>query len=401
METPKSLALSPLDHQTLDSLNAMPVHWVADEAALYNLIDEIDASEQVALDTEFIRRNTYEPILALVQVNTGRAIYLVDAPKLHLHDFWQALAELPQMIWYACGEDLGIFYACSDCPPLTNVIDVQISLAYLTGNTQTGYSRAVSEVLGVALAKSESQSDWLARPLSAEQEGYACDDVRYLLALCTAVHGALADKELLAYALEDSQNYAKELHATYHTPDERQYLNHLSPTFGRQQVAVLQALTAWREHLARSTNQPNSFIISKQALREIVETLPTNQKQLSYTSLNRSALRLYGTKIVDIIKDTKAAPVATYPAMPRFLDSDSEKQLKKALKSAIKDYSVATDIPAVLVFKNRWLDELITAAAVEDMTLIKSYALCGYRRRWVVECLLPLIQAVLKKAPMA
>ena len=36
----------------------LPVYWVNNEATLYQLIDKIDNSQIVALDTEFIRRST-------------------------------------------------------------------------------------------------------------------------------------------------------------------------------------------------------------------------------------------------------------------------------------------------------------------------------------------------------
>lgn len=78
----------------------------------YQLDEVIHALEhcgRVALDTEFIKRDTYYPRLALVQLNTGDHIYLVDAPQLQLDELWQALSEVDVAIWHACGEDLGIF----------------------------------------------------------------------------------------------------------------------------------------------------------------------------------------------------------------------------------------------------------------------------------------------------
>ncbi|HQV16165.1 MAG TPA: hypothetical protein PK620_14700, partial [Denitromonas sp.] len=41
-----------------------------------------------------------------------------------------------------------------------------------------GYQKLVQAVTGVALAKGETRSDWLRRPLSASQLEYAADDVR-------------------------------------------------------------------------------------------------------------------------------------------------------------------------------------------------------------------------------
>lgn len=273
--------------------DGLPTIWVQNDDDLYALIDEIDASDVVALDTEFIKRTTYYPILALIQINTGNAIYLIDAPKLDLTEFWQALAEVPIMVWYACGEDLGIFYLLAKCPPLTNIFDVQIGVAYLSGKLQAGYSQALNEMLGIEIDKGESQSNWLARPLSYEQETYAANDVRYLLKLYEVVRTELAARGILNCVLEDSNHYARELHTIQNQPDEMLYLDLLAPIYNRRQLGVLQQLTIWREALARATNEPRSFIISKQALREIVQDMPDSIKLLARTTINRAVLRRY------------------------------------------------------------------------------------------------------------
>lgn len=393
--------MTPINNPTCDTklsakqlytLQKLPVHWVDSVTTLYQLIDEIDTLERVALDTEFIKRDTYFPILALVQVNTGEAIYLVDAKKLDLTDFWQALIEIPQMIWYACGEDLGIFYWLSHCPPLSNIFDVQIGVAYLTGNLQMGYSRAVSEVLGVTLAKTESQSDWLIRPLTKAQESYASDDVRYLLVLHDSVCAALQVRDLLVAAVEDSDTYAKELYELATFSDEERYLSYISATFNHKQITVLQALVAWREALARTTNQPTSFVISKQALREIIETLPNNKKTLAHTTINRATLRLYGNEILQIIQSSQALPIQERPVMPLTVPLDLEKAVKECLQELAEQESKRTSIPAKLLFKGRWLDELFYVAIKQDDMHLHTKALLGYRHAWLSKTVLPALR---------
>lgn len=382
-----SSPLTPIKKNTLDEL---PIIWVKTDDELYQLIEEIDGLDRVALDTEFIKRTTYFPILALVQVNTGKAIYLVDAPRLDLTDFWQALAELPEMIWYACGEDLGIFYLLADCPVLTNIVDVQLAVAYLTGELQIGYARAIDECLGVSLVKSESQSDWLMRPLTHEQECYAADDVRYLLALWDNLKVQLDNKNLTAFVLEDSRMYAQELYDTHKTEDDLLYQDFLAPMYSHEQITVLQAIIAWREKVARASNQPRTFIIGKQPLREIIETLPTTFKDLSRTTLNRASLRLYGDEILTLIKSAKALPVSERPPMPRPTYLSKDKPFKNELKALIAEYSQTTGIPENLLLKNRWMDELFWVVAGNGT--ITSHALQGYRRAWIDEKVLPLFQ---------
>ncbi|MGO1966782.1 MAG: ribonuclease D, partial [Moraxellaceae bacterium] len=117
----------------LDIAESASITWVREQGALAEVIDALATCGRVALDTEFIKRDTYYPRLALVQINTGDSIYLLDAPQLQLDELWQALIEVDVAIWHACGEDLGIFYLLSGCPPLTNIFDTQIALSYLTG----------------------------------------------------------------------------------------------------------------------------------------------------------------------------------------------------------------------------------------------------------------------------
>lgn len=377
-----------IDHQALHSL---PTLWVRTEDELYQLIDEIDDVDIVALDTEFIKRTTYYPILALVQVNTGRAIYLVDAPKLDLTEFWQALIEVPTMVWYACGEDLGIFYLLAKNAPLTNIFDVQIGVAYLTAKLQAGYSQSVFEILGIELDKGESQSDWLARPLSPEQENYAANDVRYLLALYQAVKHKLEHNQVLDYVIEDSNLYAQELHDTANIHDDMLYLDFCAPEYDRLQIGVLRELVAWREALARATNEPRTFIINKQALREIIETLPDNIKLLARTTINRGSLRKYGDEIVRIIRAVKAKSKEQLPPLPPPTYRSKEKAFKKPLDKAISTHSQAINVPDNLLLRGRWINELLLMVAYDLPTQTLPKGLQGYRRTWVIDVLLPLL----------
>lgn len=372
--------------------DGLPTIWVQNDDDLYALIDEIDASDVVALDTEFIKRTTYYPILALIQINTGNAIYLIDAPKLDLTEFWQALAEVPTMVWYACGEDLGIFYLLAKCPPLTNIFDVQIGVAYLSGKLQAGYSQALNEMLGIEIDKGESQSNWLARPLSYEQETYAANDVRYLLKLYEVIRTELAARGILNCVLEDSNHYARELHTIQNQPDEMLYLDLLAPIYNRRQLGVLQQLTIWREALARATNEPRSFIISKQALREIVQDMPDSIKLLARTTINRAVLRRYGNEIVRIICQVKNMPDGNLPALPPPTYHSKSKPFKNDLNDIINAYSQSHYIPPNLLLKNRWMNDLLVLVAYDGLIEELPLELLGYRKSLVTNNILPALR---------
>ncbi len=52
-----------------------------------------------------------------------------------------------------------------------------------------GFASMVEEYSGVTLDKSESRTDWLARPLTERQCEYAAADVWYLLPITALSHG--------------------------------------------------------------------------------------------------------------------------------------------------------------------------------------------------------------------
>lgn len=378
----------------LEASSELPVYWVSDFDALEACLDDLETRDRVALDTEFIKRSTYFPILALVQINTGECIYLIDAPKLDLTEFWVVLEEMPMMIWHACGEDLGIFYLLSESPALTNVFDTQIALSYLTGQLQMGYQQALSQELDIHVEKGESQSDWLARPLTHEQECYAIDDVRYLLNLYDILHQQLTKQNLLDKVIEDCQLYTKELYDAANIEDDATYLAMADFRYTDEQLAVLQAVSSWREALARATNQPKTFILKKQAVRDVVVEFPKSIKQLTQkTTMHRSMIHLYGEELIDIINKARNLPAEEQPAriFPPYRSKD--KTVSKAVQQAVKDYEAETGVPANVLMRKKWLSQLYEIIAfdlpIEDIP----EGLKGWRNPWMMQTLIPLLES--------
>ncbi len=377
----------------LDSADAAAVTWIREQYQLDEVIDALAGCGRVALDTEFIKRDTYYPILALVQLNTGDHIYLIDAPKLQLDALWQALIKVDVAIWHACGEDLGIFYLLSGCPPLTNIFDTQIALSYLTGQLQMGYQQALDDQLDMQIDKEQSQSDWLRRPLSDEQEQYAIDDVRFLPALYLSLEYELKSQELYDYVWADCQLYATELYATQQVEDEAMYLTMADYRYNSQQMAILQAVATWREALARATNQPRTFVIKKQAVREIITENPSTMRDLAHkTTIHRSTLRLYGDELLKIITDAKALSAAEHPELLPAPYRSKNKVLSKAVQQAIVERAEKIGVPESVLMRKKWLSQLYEVIAYDKELTELPLGLQGWRNEWVTQTLIPVIK---------
>lgn len=377
----------------LDSADEAAVTWVREQNGLAEVIDALATCGRVALDTEFIKRDTYYPRLALIQLNTGNHIYLLDAPQLQLTELWQALAKVDVAIWHACGEDLGIFYLLSGCPPLTNIFDTQIALSYLTGQLQMGYQQALDDQLDMHIDKEQSQSDWLQRPLSDEQEQYAIDDVRFLPALYLSLEYALKKQGLYDYVWADCQLYASDLYDAQHVEDSAMYLTMADYRYTSQQMAILQAVATWREELARSTNQPRTFVIKKQAVREIITERPSNMRELAHkTTMHRSMLRLYGEELLKVINQAKNLHPAEFPdcLLPPYRSKN--KVLSKAVQQAIDEHARTIGVPASVLMRKKWLGQLYEVIAFDKDLSELPEGLKGWRNDWVMNTLIPVIK---------
>ena len=393
-ETSSSIANEPDIDALLDIADELPVTWIKEQYQLDEVIDALESCGRVALDTEFIKRDTYYPRLALVQLNTGDHIYLVDAPQLQLGALWQALSDVDVAIWHACGEDLSIFYLLSDCPPLTNIFDTQIALSYLTGQLQMGYQQALDDQLDMHIDKEHSQSDWLQRPLSEEQEQYAIDDVRFLPALYLSIEYELKSRGLYDYVWEDCQLYAYELYQAQNVKDENMYLTMADYRYTSEQMAILQAVAAWREALARATNQPRTFVIKKQAVREIITEKPSNMRELAHkTTMHRSMLRLYGEELITVINKAKSLSPVEYPPclLPPYRSKN--KVLSKAVEGAIAEYAKQITVPENVLMRKKWLGQLYEVIAFDQDLSALPQGLKGWRYEWVTQTLIPVIEA--------
>lgn len=391
---PTALDVDTLDIDALlDIADDVAITWVREQSQLDEVIDALATCGRVALDTEFIKRDTYYPRLALVQLNTGDHVYLLDAPQLQLAELWEALRKVDVAIWHACGEDLGIFYLLSGCPPLTNIFDTQIALSYLTGQLQMGYQQALADQLDMHIDKEHSQSDWLQRPLTDEQEQYAIDDVRYLPALYLSIEHALKSQGLYEYVWADCQLYASDLYDAQHVEDDAMYLTMTDYRYTSQQMAILKGVATWREELARATNQPRTFIIKKQAVREIVTEKPNSMRELSHkTTMHRSMLRLYGEELLKVIREAKSLPFTEHPdcLVPPYRSKN--KVLSKAVQQAIDEHARETGVPASVLMRKKWLGQLYEVVALDKDVSQLPQGLKGWRNDWVIQTLIPVIE---------
>ncbi|HVE01798.1 MAG TPA: ribonuclease D [Sphingomicrobium sp.] len=247
---------------------------------LKTLVDRLSKHPFIAVDTEFMRENTYWPDLCLIQVASIDEAAAVD-PKADLDlkpllDLFVENAEVLK-VFHAGGQDLEIIHNLTGKVPIP-LFDTQIAAMALGHGEQIGYSNLIESLLGHSLDKGARFTDWSRRPLDKRQIDYAIADVTHLATIFPRMveklkrtgRGAWLDEEM--ERLADPSSFAFEPDAAW----KRLKLPSRNPAV----LGRLKALAGWRETEARTKNLPRGRIVKDDTLNEIVLHPPKNQDDL-------------------------------------------------------------------------------------------------------------------------
>jgi ribonuclease D len=258
-----------------------------------NLITETDAlaafcAEQtgadfIAVDTEFLRDQTYWPKLCLVQIAGPTSIAAIDplAPDIDLAPLY-ALMQDPDLlkVFHAGRQDLEIFFHATGKVPAP-IFDTQVAAMVCGFGESASYESLVNKLAKASVDKSSRFTDWAYRPLTERQLLYALDDVIHL----RTVYGKLCEqleKTGREDWLEGDMAILSEAGTYRLDPTDswrRLKLRNPKP----RTLAALQALAAWREMEAQKRDMPRGRILRDEALIELASHLPTTTAQLART----------------------------------------------------------------------------------------------------------------------
>jgi ribonuclease D len=140
----------------------------ADSRALDMLCARVRSAHRVAIDTEFHAERSYAPRLMVVQLAFDDGAAIVDPLAVRdLAPLLEALATAT-VVGHALASDLKIFADRFGIVP-PNVFDTQVAAAFLGYGMQISLADLVRALQHVRLAKSQTVSDWSARPFSERQ----------------------------------------------------------------------------------------------------------------------------------------------------------------------------------------------------------------------------------------
>jgi ribonuclease D len=366
---------------------AIDIHWIRDNASLAQHCANWRDLPFVAVDTEFMRVDTFYPIAGLLQVSEGERAYLIDPLLI---DDWAPFAGLlhdPAVVkvLHACSEDLEVFLRLTGSLPVA-LFDTQLAAAYLNLGFSMGYSRLVQAVLNIELPKGETRSDWLQRPLTETQVSYAAEDVLHLAEVYNLLQQQLpAEKN--AWVLEDGAELVANLGREV-APQDAYREAKLAWKLSRAQLTVLRELCAWRERQARARNQPRNRIIREHSLWPLARTQPDNLVSLArIEDMHPKTVRQDGEFLLQLIKDAAATPSADWPeALPEPLPLEAAGLLKK-LRAIGQREGERLNIAPELMLRKKTLEALLKTGYPNGPYQLPD-SLRGWRRELMGQVLL-------------
>jgi ribonuclease D len=244
------------------------------------LVERLSKHPFIAVDTEFMRENTYWPDLCLIQVASSEEAAAID-PKADIDlkpllDLFVNNEDVLK-IFHAGGQDLEIIHNLTGKVPYP-LFDTQVAAMALGHGEQIGYSNLIESLLGHSLDKGARFTDWGRRPLDRRQIDYAIADVTHLATVFPKMVDKLRKTGRGGWLDEEMERLADPSSFAFAPEDAWKRLK--LPSRNAAVLGRLKAIAAWRETEARSKNLPRGRIIKDDTLNEIVLHPPKTQEDL-------------------------------------------------------------------------------------------------------------------------
>ncbi|ASJ99025.1 ribonuclease D [Citrobacter freundii] len=338
----------------------MNYQMITTDDALATLCEAVREFPAIALDTEFVRTRTYYPQLGLIQLFDGKHVALIDPQGI---TDWSPLRDILRdtaitKFLHAGSEDLEVFLNTFGELPQP-LIDTQILAAFCGRPLSWGFAAMVEEFTGVALDKSESRTDWLARPLTERQCEYAAADVWYLLPITTKLMVETEASGWLPAALDECRLMQQRRQEVLAPEDAWRDITNAWQLRTRQ-LACLQLLADWRLRKARERDLAVNFVVREEHLWSVARYMPGSLGELDSLGLSGSEIRFHGKTLISLVEKAQALPEESLPQpLLNLMDMPGYRKAFKAIKTLVAEVSAEHNLSVELLASRRQINQLL------------------------------------------
>lgn len=343
---------------------------VESAGALAKVLEELAEQPVFALDTEFHRERTYFPKLALVQLAWGDRVVLLDPLRVDLRPLGAVLAGQALVVIHAAAQDLEVLeVACGGVP--SRIFDTQLAAGF-AGLGLPSLSELHERELGTPLPKGDRLTDWLARPLTAEQLAYAASDVADLLALQRQLTDRLVERGRLDWVMDECEQLRARVRGLRDPEEAWTRIREVRQLRGRA-LAVGKEVAAWRERRAAAVDLPTRHVLPDLAVAGVAQRAPATEAELrKIRAVEERFLR--GAAAEQLLEAVRRGVAAPPPPVQKASRSDVPRELRAAvglLTAWVAQRARDLGIDASLLATRADLEDLLRGA--EDARLARGW----------------------------
>lgn len=321
---------------------------ITSQQELDALCERVRAAGRVGLDTEFHNERSYTARLMVIQLAFEDGCAIVDPLALgDVAPLARALCETT-VVGHALNSDLKIFADKFDVVP-SDVFDCQVAAAFLGYGMAISLADLVRDQCGVRLKKSQTVSDWSARPFSEKQLEYLVDDVAHLLDMQDKLSQSLREKGRYEWAMEECKLLADV--ERYRSEERRMYSRIPGANrMNRRELGVLAQLVKLRDRLARERDLPLKYVMPDDVVGGLATLRPRSLEDLAQLRrLDPGTRRALGPLILEAVKRGEAIDEADLPSKFARPLGNARETLVSLMSVVVGEIAQEHELPASLL----------------------------------------------------
>jgi len=359
---------------------------VASYDALPALCERVAKAARVGVDTEFHAERTYAPRLMVVQLAFEDGSVVVDPIAIPDLDALSLALGETTVVGHALSSDLKIFADRFGRVP-SKVFDCQVAASFLGYGMQVSLADLVRDVCKVRLAKSQTVSDWSARPFTPKQIDYLVDDVDYLFAMQDDLTARLEAAGRLGWALAESAQLGE---MDRYRSDERRGLLRISGSnrMNRRELGVLSQLLVLRDRIARDRDIPPKYVMPDDVMAGLATLRPKHVEDLAQLRrLDAGMRRNLGDAILAAVARGEAIPDDELPEKAARPLGNARETLVALLGVAAGEIARENDLPQSLVVPRAALERVAREIPNTREAFERTLGIEGWRLELIGEAL--------------
>jgi ribonuclease D len=344
--------------------------WVDQEDSFKAMIEDLQQRPIIAVDTESNSLYAYQEQVCLIQFSTVDADYLIDPLAIQDMSPLGAIFANPDIekVFHAAEYDV-ICLKRDFQYEFNNLFDTMVASRILSRENQS-LGGVIKDLYGIKLEKKYQRADWGMRPLKPGMLEYARLDTYFLIDVRNRFRADLQQMNRWQMAQEDFARLCRITVPENNTEKEKCWKVLGNEKLRPEQLAVLQALCAYREKRAKTIDQPVFKVLNNKTLLAIAKAMPRDLVDLeNIPGLSSKLVNRIGEKLVKIVENNRRKKPYKRSSNHNHLDPILVAKVE-ALRMWRKNTAQKIGVPSDVILPREMLYEIV-AAAPQDMEALQ------------------------------